>query len=90
MLVIGNELKTIAAELDLIYIRAIDVNDLNQQLQGVTVDKDILVYSGLDEIEFKNDLTNFETADIETTIYVLDIHVTPDPTAEQIDLLLGP
>ena len=45
MLIIGNELKTIAAELDLIYVRAININDLNQQLQGVKVDRPVLVYA---------------------------------------------
>ena len=87
---IGNELKAIAAELDLIYIRAIDVNDLNQRLQNINIDKPVLVYSGLAPVEFDDDLTAYEIAKIETTIYVLDIHKTADPTAEQIDELLAP
>ena len=90
MLNIGNELKAIAAELDLIYVRAIDVNDLNQRLQNITIDKPVLVYSGLSTIDFDADLTTYEIAKIETTIYVLDIHKSADPTADQIDELLAP
>ena len=90
MLIIGNELKAIAAELNLLYVRAIDTNDLNQRLQGIKIDKPILVYANLDSVDIDNDLTNHEVSKFSVTIYVLDIHKSADPTAEQIDELLAP
>ena len=86
---IGNELKKIADDLNLLYVRAINVNDLNQYLQGLKVDRPVLVYANMPPVEFDNDLTNFEVAKVETTILVLDLHKSADPTAEQIDELLA-
>ena len=91
MQIIGNALQAIAAELDLIYVRAININDLNQLTQNIKVDKPLLVYANMSPIDFDSgDLTNHETARIETTILVLDLHKSADPTATQIDELLAP
>ena len=90
MQIIGNVLQEIANELDLIYVRAINVNDLNQIVQDVKVDRPLLVYANMSPIDFDTVLTNYEIARIETTILVIDLHKTADPTAGQIDELLAP
>lgn len=87
---ISAKLEAIAAELDMIYIRALNVADLNQQLQSIDVIKPVLVYANLNPVEFPETGSNFEFYTVETEIYVLDRSQYADPTPAQIDAQLAP
>jgi hypothetical protein len=90
MQIISAELQRIASELDMLYVRALNTNDLNQKLQRVPVDKPLLVYANLNPVEFPETGSNFEFYEVEANLYILDLSKTADPTAEEIDAQLDP
>ena len=87
---ISDELAAIAVTLDLIYVRALNAGDLNQTLQGVKVEKPLLVYANLATAEFPDINTNFQYYETDVKIFILDISKLPDPTAIEIDDQLSP
>lgn len=87
---ISEILEQIAADLGLIYIRAININDLNQAIGAVKIDRPLLVYADLAEVQKPEILTNFTYYNTSVKIYILNINKTPDATARQIDDLLQP
>ncbi len=87
---ISEVLEAIAATLDLIYVRALNAGDLNQTLQGVKVERPLLVYANLASAEFPDINTNFQYYETDVKIFILDISKLPDPTAIEIDDQLSP
>jgi len=87
---ISDELERIANELNMIYVRALNSADLNQYLQGLKVERPLLVYANLTPAEFPETGSNFEYYSAEVTLYILDISARPDPTAAEVDAQLFP
>ena len=88
MKVIRDTLQAIAQELGLIYLRALNITDLNQLLQSTAITSPLLVLTNVPEGTQPPVTSNFNFAFYRTTILVLDKNATPDPKPEEIDNLL--
>lgn len=85
---IRDVLEAIALALNMQYLRALNPSDLNQTLQGVAIDKPLLILANVPEAEQPEVNSNFSYSVYRTTILVLDKNLTPDPKPEEIDSLL--
>jgi hypothetical protein len=90
MKILSDEIEKIADDLGAQYVRAININDLNQVINNTRVDGLLVVYADMAEIEKIEAETNFTYFEVGAKIFALAKNTKPDPTAEEIDTLLAP
>ena len=86
---IASEIKTIIESLGLIYLRCVNINDLNEQVGETSLLPGAGIYANVPSISNETYATNANvlmTYSIE--IYFLRLNEYPDDNGEQIDLIL--
>ena len=89
MNIIAKKIKQIVEDLGLIYIRSVNINDLNQQVGEDDISNGVGVYSNLPEI--KNNTfgsTNAVLMEYSVEVFFLKLNNETDDKGEAVDVIL--